>query len=432
MTPEKQELNDEHYLRAVTELGDTRKIVSTCDIYARNGTKLVTPGVHITTELYERLVRHKLLAPIDQSLSIDDILTPKLIASDVLALIERNDTLRKISAIIDQGDPLHRILADIRTPPPLAFKLTVAKERFPHIYQHSLLMLLLSVYLARCDGMSPHEEVHIATAALLLDIGLLHIDPRLLEPSHVMSPPERRHLYAHPLTAYLLLREFPELPKQIANAVFEHHEKMDGSGYPRGLHGDKISRHGQILGVSVLAAKAFDSDNPHVPWKYLDVMLKLNAKKFGPGLIGHLNILHAGDDAGQTPASKVELLVERVRLISKLFEDFNRNANPPPHDDPAFEFAQARLAELQLGLLGAGFDPRDPDGLIQMFTDDPGCIVEFVPLISEAIWQFKSLVLEISRQWPEDAEKSKSEREVSDYAWLSEMRLLLTAAEMIE
>jgi len=95
---------------------------------------------------------------------------------------------------------------------------------------------------------------------------------------------------------------------------------MDGSGYPRGLSGNRISRHGQILAIAVLAAKAFDSDNPHVPWKKLDVMLKLNSKQYGQGLIGHLNILHDETPERLANSNKAEMLVEQVKLIGKLFE----------------------------------------------------------------------------------------------------------------
>jgi len=258
-------INDEHYLRAVTELGDTRKIITTCDIYSQSGIKLVATGIQVTSELHEHLVKHKLLPALDVALSVENMLNSERILADALELIECNTTLGKVAQAINQGNSYRQIITDIRLPAPLAFKLTVAKEKFPRIYQHSLLLMVISVYLARCDGMSLHEEECVAMAALFHDIGLLHIDPKLLESSHVMNSAERQHLYAHPLTAYLLLSEFSGLPRLIANAVLEHHERMDGSGYPRGLHGDNISRYGQILAVAELAAKAFDSDHPGFP-----------------------------------------------------------------------------------------------------------------------------------------------------------------------
>lgn len=417
-------MNDEHYLRAVTELGDTRKIAATCDIYSQSGIKLVAAGIQVTSKLHERLVKHKLLPTLDKALSVENMLNSERILADVLELVECNATLGKVAHATTQTNSYRQIISDIRLPAPLAFKLTVAKEKFPRIYQHSLLLMVISVYLARCDGMSLHEEEWVAMAALFHDIGLLHIDPKLIEPTHVMSSAERQHLYAHPLTAYLLLSEFPELHRLIANAVLEHHERMDGSGYPRGLHGEKISRYGQILAVAELAAKAFDSDNPRVPWRKLDVMLKLNSRKYGQGLIGHLNIFR--DDSADTPPSvkEPERLVEQVNLIAKLFEDFNRHSDPLCRD-PIFDFAQTRLAELRLSLFEAGFDPCDPEGLIQMFMDDPECMAEYVPLLEEAVWQFKSLVLEISRQWPETIEKAEDEREKPGHAWLREMKSAL-------
>lgn len=422
------ELQDEHYLRAVTELGDTRKIVADRDIYSQSGIKLVASGIHITGDLYERLVKHKLLQPLDMALSIENMLDPKAILQDVLDLIQTNDKSKKMADAIDKDCSYRRIILAIQLPAPLAFKLTVAREKYCRIYQHSLLLLIISVYLARRDGMNFQEAEWVATAALFQDIGLLHVDPRLLEPSHVMSADERRHLYAHPLTAYLLLCEFPGLPRHIADAVLEHHERMDGSGYPRGLHGEKISRYGQILAVAELAAKVFDADHPGMPWKKLEVMLKLNSRRYGQGLIGHLNILR-DDPAAEEPSGNndPERLIAQVRLIAKLFEDFNRHSAPNCRDE-VFDFAQTRLAGLRLELFDAGFDPRDPEGLIQFFTDEPECISEYAPLLNEALWRLKSLVLEISRHWPEEAENHDRQPEKPERAWLNEMNLLLLAA----
>ena len=422
------ELQDEHYLRALTELGDTRKIVADRDIYSQSGIKLVASGVHITSGLHERLVKHKFMQPLDMALSIENMLDPKAILQDVLDLIQTNDKSKKMADAIDKDCSYRRIILAIQLPAPLAFKLTVAREKYCRIYQHSLLLLIISVYLARRDGMNFQEAEWVATAALFQDIGLLHVDPRLLEPAHVMSADERRHLYAHPLTAYLLLCEFPGLPRHIADAVLEHHERMDGSGYPRGLRGEKISRYGQILAVAELAAKVFDADHPGMPWKKLEVMLKLNSRRYGQGFIGHLNILR-DDPAAEEPSGSndSERLVAQVRLIAKLFEDFNRHSAPNCRDE-VFDFAQTRLAGLRLELSDAGFDPRDPEGLIQLFTGEPECISEYAPLLNEALWRFKSLVLAISRHWPEEAENHDRQPEKPERAWLNEMNLLLLAA----
>ena len=422
------ELQDDHYLRAVTDLGDTHKIVASHDIYSQSGIKLVAAGIHITGDLYERLVMHKFLQPLDMNLSIENALDQKTIMQDVLDLIQANGKLRGMADVIGKDGGYRRIILAIQLPAPLAFKLTVAREKYRHIYQHSLLLLIIGVYLARCEGMNFQEAEWVATAALFHDIGLLHIDPRLLEPSHVMSADERRHLYAHPLTAYLLLCEFPDMPRQIADTVLEHHERMDGSGYPRCLHGEKISRYGQILAVVELVAKAFDTDPAGVTWKRLEVILKLNSRRYGQGLIGHLNIFRGDLIAGQTPGSNdSEHLIAQARLVARLFEDFNRHSHIGCRDR-IFDFAQTRLDGLRLELSDAGFDPHDPERLVQMFMDDPECMSEHATLLDEALWRFKSLVLEIKRHWPEESEKYDRQSEKPEHAWLSEMKLLLFTA----
>jgi hypothetical protein len=414
---------DQYYLRAVTELGDTRKIVAHRDIYSQSGMKLVAAGIHITGDLYERLVMHKMLPSLEMALAIENMLDQKAILRDTLELIEANDKLKKVVDAIGKDGRLRRIILALQLPAPLAFKLTVAREKYHRIYQHSLLLLIISIYLAHCDGLDVQDEEWMATAALFHDIGLLHIDPALLEPSHVMSAEERRHLYVHPLTAYLLLCEFPELPRQIADAVLEHHERMDGSGYPRGLHGDKISRYGQILAIAELAAKASDADHPDVPWKKLEVMFKLNSRRYGQGFIKHLNIFR---DDTEMPSCVEDPapLIARVRLIAELFENINQHSTPVQRDK-IFDYAQTRMAALRLSLFEAGFDPSAPEILIQLFTDDPDSMAEYAPLLDEALWRVKSLMQEISRLWPEETAKDDRGSEKLERAWLSEMKLLL-------
>lgn len=422
------EHRDDHYLRAVTELGDTRQIVANRDIYTQNGMLLVASGIAITSRLYERLVKHVLLKPLDMSVSTENMVDAETIWGDTQNLIRGNARLEKVMVILDKIRPLRQTIFSLQLPAPLAFKLTVAREKYSDIYQHTLLILILGVYMARCDNMSVQEEVCVVMAALFHDIGLLHVDPKLLDPAHVVSVAERRHLYAHPLMAYLLLREFPELPKCISETVLDHHEKMDGRGYPRGLRGDKISRYAQMLGVAEVAAKVFESGSSAWQWRKLEVVLKLNSKQYGKGLIGFLGVLWNGGDADVTSGhSHPDELVAQIGLVAQLFASFNQHADVR-RGNAIYDFADARLAELSLGLLGAGFNPNDPDELVQRLTADHECMFGYEPLLEEALWQFKALVSEIVRRWPEELAQEDTQSRAAEHAWLSMMELLLVEA----
>ena len=412
---------DEHYIRAVTELGDTAKVVVTQDIYSRSGLKLVASGVTITSDLYQRLVQHLLFQPLDMSLSVENAVDAQMLWRDTNDLIQKSSRLAKMGSVLDKGYSLRQLVAAIQLPDPLAFKLTVAREKFPEIYQHSLVILVLSVYMARCDGMHPDEEECLAVAALFHDIGLLHIDPALLDPAHRMSNEERRHLYAHPLSAYLLLREFPELPRAISDAVLEHHERMDGRGYPRGLPGDKISRCGQILAIAETSAKAFAAGASTASWRELEVMLKLSHKQYGRGLLGFMSTLwNEADDSEAAITTDSDKLIAKVEKLAKLFQEFKRHAEAARGNE-LYDFAHARVDNLMMELLDAGLNPHDPDGLMQRLGSDPECADEYAPLLKEAIWQFKAIVLDISRHWSETARPKNG-----DYAWLETMESLLS------
>lgn len=424
-----KDLQDQHYLQAVTDLGDKRKIVASCDIYSKSGIKLVASGIRITSDLYERLVNHKLLPQLDMALTVENMLDQKALLQDALALIEGNDRLKEMADALGEKDQFSEVVLAIRLPAPLYFKLTVAKEKFDRIYRHSLLLMIIGIYLAHRDEMKTQELNWVAIAALCQDMGLLHIDPKLLEPSHVMNPDERRHLYAHPLTTFLILGEFPELSRSIANAVLEHHERMDGSGYPRGLSGEKISRYGQILAFAELVATAFDEEHAGGQWKRLEMMLKLNSRRYGNGLIGYVDF-HRDDPAGEKPVagSDPERLAEQARLIAKLFDIVNQHSGAS-HRDKILDTVQTRLVALRLELLDAGFDPRDPEPLIQLFIDDPECVSDYAPLINEAIWRFESLVMEISRLASEEEDAPGHKKTGSEREWFDEMKQSLLPSD---
>lgn len=422
------EQQDDHYLRAVTELGDTQKIVASQDICTQTGMLLVASGIAITSRLYERLVKHVLMKPLDMSVSTENKVDVGSLWGDMQKLLQEQAKLQKVAEIIDKGTSLQQVVLAMPIPAALAFKLTVAREKYPDIYRHSLLIMAMSVYLARCDKMSAEQESHLAMVALFHDIGLLHVNPKLLDLTHVVSVVERRHLYTHPLLAYLLLREFAELPKGVADAVLEHHERMDGRGYPRGLRDGKISRYAQIIGISEVAAKVFDPGAAAWPWRKLEVVLKLNSKQYGKGLIGFLGVLWDAVELDEVPGvANADELIAQIGLVAQLFASFNQHA-AGGRGNEIYDFAATRLAELKLGLLGAGFNPNDPDELIRRLEVDPDGRFGYVPLVEEALWQFKALASEIARRWPEEVGQEDTQSRAAEYAWLGMMELLLVEA----
>ncbi|MBP5651642.1 MAG: HD domain-containing protein [Clostridia bacterium] len=116
-------------------------------------------------------------------------------------------------------------------------------------YEHSLDVYNLSAQLGEMLGLSKHKLCNLCTAAVLHDIGKLAIPTYILE-SPNMTISQRNYVkYTHvkETIRYLIQGGFPQ---EVIDIASHHHEKVNGSGYPKGLRGNKVSFEDQILIVA--------------------------------------------------------------------------------------------------------------------------------------------------------------------------------------
>ncbi len=128
---------------------------------------------------------------------------------------------------------------------------------------HSQRVTIMTVQIAQEMGVDDESLVHIRRGALLHDIGKMGIpDSILLKPGR-LSPEERSIMEKHPVYAYEMLYEIDYL-KPAIDIPYCHHEKWDGTGYPRGLRGKEIPLAARIFAV-VDVWDALSSDRPYRP-----------------------------------------------------------------------------------------------------------------------------------------------------------------------
>jgi HD-GYP domain-containing protein (c-di-GMP phosphodiesterase class II) len=126
--------------------------------------------------------------------------------------------------------------------------------QFPHpsdnyLYQHAVNSALLSIAIGEALKLPPHRLIELGLAALLHDIGMLKIPEAMYLNSNPLGPKETTMVRAHTTLGYRILKGL-SLSDDIALAAFEHHERPDGTGYPRGLVGDKINLYARIVAVT--------------------------------------------------------------------------------------------------------------------------------------------------------------------------------------
>ena len=395
---------DSHYLRAITDMADRRTVVTQEALYNDRGIKLVDKGARVDSRLYDRLVKHKLRGSIDEHLAMDDMVSVQSIVQLAASQCE-HDTLAYLLVHTLEGMTAEKLLAPVRAlllPPSLAFKLTVMREQHPVLFEHSVRMMLAAVYLGIKSGWSDRECVPLATAALLHDIGVLHMDPVWHDPANKMTAVGRQQLMAHPITAMLIIRGQNMFPRVVEQAVLEHHECMDGSGYPRGLQGDQISLMGQILMVAEVVAAFFEKYANEAAAQRLSLTLRLNHRKFPAALIACLlpvlQIRAVQTDVQVTPAD-VERLIEQ---LSTAFGDWDtRRAGLPPEaaESEACAFVEQRLSALQKTLFEAGSHPQQQAEALQYLQGDEQGLAELALLGREALWQLQGIVDATHSRW---------------------------------
>jgi HD-GYP domain-containing protein (c-di-GMP phosphodiesterase class II) len=135
--------------------------------------------------------------------------------------------------------------------------------KFPHTLGHSRSVADLAVEAARSYGLPEREAVQLRRAALLHDLGRLGVSNSVWDKPGPLTQSDWERVRLHPYLTGRMLSYSPTLAPLGAIASL-HHERLDGSGYPRGLSGDAIPPAGRILA----AADVYDAltqPRPHRP-----------------------------------------------------------------------------------------------------------------------------------------------------------------------
>ncbi|RME05850.1 MAG: GAF domain-containing protein, partial [Anaerolineae bacterium] len=128
---------------------------------------------------------------------------------------------------------------------------------------HSQRVVEMTLRLARRLGVPDEEMVHIRRGALLHDIGKIGIPDSILNKAGPLSEEEWRIMRQHPLYAYEMLKSVLFLHPAL-DIPYAHHERWDGSGYPRGLKGEQIPLAARIFAV-VDVFDALTHERPYRP-----------------------------------------------------------------------------------------------------------------------------------------------------------------------
>ncbi len=164
---------------------------------------------------------------------------------------------------------------------------------------HTRSVTEVSLRLARSLGLSDRELAHCRRGALLHDIGESAVSNEVLLKAGPFSDEDRNVMRRHPIYAYEFLSSIPYL-RPALDIPYCHHERWDGTGYPRGLKGEQIPLTARIFSV-VDVWDAMLSERPHrCAWTEDEVRAYIesqSASSFDPGVVGaFFTLLDSGVD----------------------------------------------------------------------------------------------------------------------------------------
>lgn len=398
------------FQQAVQQLTDQRPPQSTRAVYSSQGIKLIEQGTTVDAGLYERLMRHQLAAPLEDSLVAEDSVNGKALRAAAEDLIARRPVLAYLLGKPAAHIPLLEALEAVPLPAPVAFQLTLARDVHPALFQYATCTALLAGWLASGAGALRYDVVMPTAAGLVQDLGMLHIDPVLLNPDGPLTGGQRRQLYSHPLISGLLLERHHEYPRELIRAVREHHELLDGSGYPAGLAGDKISPWGRMLSLAQVMS-ALLRPGRGLSALRLSLLLRTNRHQFDGVLCDRVlavlrRLSQDGVAASPTELASLEPVAspaQRLIAMDGLLADWPaallQATQMPPARRAGMVAIGQQCEQMRRLLADVGASADQLASLGDDAADDTVLMSELSLIAQEMAWQLRTLTRNVGRRW---------------------------------
>ncbi len=124
------------------------------------------------------------------------------------------------------------------------------REEDLNTYNHGVKVSLYMIALGRHLGLPKDNLSHLGQIGMLADVGKIKLPRALLDKPGMLSASEHSIVKEHVRLGLEALKRSSQLPPEVEEGISQHHERLDGSGYPKGLKGDEIGLWGRIAGIA--------------------------------------------------------------------------------------------------------------------------------------------------------------------------------------
>ena len=355
---------------------------------------MIKKGAKVNKKTYNALIKHKLKTPIDNTVSVTDAVTNHELALDFYAQLEQFDLFKQLKLSINNPERLKNCLRQVDLNAAMRTKVTVAKKVNPELYDHLLRVSIFTVMIGMSMGLSDKDCDILASAGLFHDLGHLHIDPALLTADRILSTKELQFVYAHPVIMYQQLVVMDAYPKETSLAILEHHERIGGNGYPKGIK-EYSNIYSAILAVTEVLISLAESQT-------LDralIALKSSARKLDSQVMSALFKLMVTREK-PTPEfnNSKQYLVSIEAILKDIMKQWNaiKTKVESQSNLAIVKTVSARMFDFQQSTTGWGIDLEDPN-FADCCDEDNEAINDLIMLLEESLYILRDISREFYR-----------------------------------
>jgi HD-GYP domain-containing protein (c-di-GMP phosphodiesterase class II) len=250
---------------------------------------------------------------------------------DVLRTLAADIRIGRIPQIAEVASAVDDIVASMIDNPDALMWVGRMRDEDINTYNHGVKVALYLISLGRQLGFPKKELSHLGLIGVLADVGKIKLPRALLDKPGMLAPPEFRLIKEHVRLGLDALREAGTLPPEAELGIAQHHERLDGSGYPKGLKGNDISIYGRMAAIAdsfaaLITPRAYA--NPSAPqdalmnlyeWagtSFHEPLVEQFVQAVGVFPVGSLIELSSGEVAIVVAHNRVRRLEPRVLVLT--------------------------------------------------------------------------------------------------------------------
>jgi HD-GYP domain-containing protein (c-di-GMP phosphodiesterase class II) len=243
-------LDHNNFTEHLSKVNETSKVISSEDIFNDAGVLVVKKDTVINQKTAAQLAKHKLRKSISICVSLENLLDERGLYSETQKFIKAHDEIAVIQEKLELKKKLQIGCLYAKQFPLVMQQLTVMQINLPDLFLKTLTGAWFALAIADQLKFDTTKTKQTFLAALIRDFGMMHIPAYLLDPTVRLSQDQWRIIRSHVVIGKLVCDDIEDLPKNIKLAMFEHHERSDGAGYPKEKQSDELSESGQIVAMS--------------------------------------------------------------------------------------------------------------------------------------------------------------------------------------